>query len=99
MLPKEYVDGQLYLGNELEGFRLFGNFQEVKLDDENKESEKPCVLDRSHVTEITVDWDLPRKMTVGDVILVFHGFDAEKLMQNNWRKMHGMIMHKRKNRR
>ena len=45
--------------------------------------------------EFTAEIKLPERMTVGDVILALCGFDVEKLKQNNWRKMHGMIMHRR----
>lgn len=35
-------------------------------------------------------------MTVRDMILVLFGLDAEKLKQNNWRKMHGIPMRRRR---
>ena len=52
-------------------------------------------LDIGGQYEFTAEIQPPERMTFGDFILALHGFDVEKLKQNNWRKMHGMVMHRR----
>lgn len=52
-------------------------------------------LDIGGEYEFTAEIQPLERMTVGDVILGLCGFDVEKLKHNNWRKMHGMVMHRR----
>ena len=77
------------------GFQPLGELEKIELD-ENYEMSKPnSILDIGSSHEFTADIKLPERMTIDDVILAFCGFDIERLKQNNWRKMHGMIMHRR----
>ena len=95
MPPKEYKQGQLFFGNEEIGFQPLGELTEIELD-ENYEMSKPnSILDIGGEYEFTADIKPPERMTIGDVMLAFCGFDIERLKQNNWRKMHGMVMHRR----
>ena len=96
MPPKEYQKGQLFFGNEEIGFQPLGELTEVELNENCDISDDIQFLDASGSCEFTADIQLPERMTVGDFILALHGFDVEKLKQNNWRKMHGMVMHRRK---
>ena len=95
MPPKEYQKGQLFFGNEEIGFQPLGELTEVELNENCDISDDIQFLDTSGSCEFTADIQLPERMTVGDVILALCGFDVEKLKQNNWRKMHGMVMHRR----
>lgn len=58
-------------------------------------SKPNSILDIGGEYEFTADIKPPERMTIGDVMLAFCGFDIERLKQNNWRKMHGMVMHRR----
>lgn len=95
MPPKEYKQGQLFFGNDEMGFQPLGELKKIELD-ENYEMSKPnSILDIGGEYEFTADIKPPERMTIGDVMLAFCGFDIERLKQNNWRKMHGMVMHRR----
>ena len=83
--------------NEEIGFQPLGELTEIELDENREASEGVPLLDIGGEYEFTADIQLPEGMTGGDVILGLCGFDVEKLKQNNWRKMHGMVMHKRTN--
>lgn len=95
MPTKEFDRGKLFFGNDEMGFQPLGELEKIELD-ENYEMSKPnSILDIGSSHEFTADIKLPERMTIDDVILAFCGFDIERLKQNNWRKMHGMIMHRR----
>lgn len=95
MPTKEFDAGKLFFGNEEIGFQPLGELTEIELD-ENYEMSKPnSILDIGGSHEFTADIKPPERMTIEDVILAFCGFDIERLKQNNWRKMHGMVMHRR----
>ena len=89
--------GQLFFGDEKIGFHLLGEFQEVELDKNCDKSEDIPFLNIDGLREFAaeIQLQLPERMTVGDVLLAFCGIDVHKLRQNNWRKMHGMVMHRR----
>lgn len=95
---KEFERGQLFLGNEGMGFYILGEVTEIELDERGKISEDISVLNIGGSYEFAVEIQPSERMTVGDAILVLCGFDGEKLKQNNWRKMHGMAMHRRNRR-
>lgn len=95
MPPKEYKQGQLFFGNEEIGFHPMGELAEIELDESVELSDDIPVFNIGGEYEFTAEIEPPERMTVGDVILTLCGFDAEKLKQNNWRKMHGMVMHRR----
>ena len=95
MPPKEYKQEQLFFGNEEIGFRSLGEFTEVELDADCEVTGDIPLLNIGSSHEFTAKIQPPDRMTAGDVILVLYGFDIEKLKQNNWRKMHGMVMHRR----
>lgn len=95
MPTKEFDIGKLFFGNEEIGFSPLGEQAEIKLDENCETSEGISFLDICGECEFTAEIQPPERMTVGDVILGLCGFDVEKLKQNNWRKMHGMIMHRR----
>lgn len=95
MPPKEFDAGKLFFRNDEIGFRPLGEFAEIELDENCEVSENIPFLNIGSSCEFTAEIQLPEKMTVGDVILALCGFNAEKLKQNNWRKMHGMVMHRR----
>ena len=95
MPPKEFNTGKLFFGNEETGFQPLGELPEIELDENRKASEDIPFLDIGGSYEFTAEIKPPERMTVGDVILVFCGFNAEKLKQNNWRKMHGIPMKRR----
>ena len=95
MPTKEFERGKIFFGNEEIGFQPLGELTEIELD-ENYEMSKPnSILDIGGSHEFTAEIKLPEGMTCGDVILGLCGFCVEKLKQNNWRKMHGMVMHRR----
>lgn len=95
MPTKEFDRGKLFFGNDEIGFQPLGELPEIELD-ENYEMSKPnSILDIGGEYEFTADIKPPERMTIGDVMLAFCGFDIERLKQNNWRKMHGMVMHRR----
>lgn len=95
MPPKEFERGKLFFGNEEMGFRPLGELSEIEPNENYETSEDIPFLDIGGSHEFTVEIQPSDRMTVGDVMLAICGFDAEKLKQNNWRKMHGMIMHRR----
>lgn len=95
MPTKEFDRGKLFFGNEEMVFRPLGEVPEIELDENCEISEYIPCLNISGSYEFTAEIKPPERMTVGDVILVLCGFDAEKLKQNNWRKMHGMVMRRR----
>lgn len=96
MPTKEFDRGKLFFGNEEIGFRPLGELPEIELDENCETSEDIPFLDIGGEYEFTAEIKPPDRMTAGDVILVLYGFDIEKLKQNNWRKMHGMVMHRRR---
>ena len=95
MPTKEFDIGKLFFGNEEIGFFPLGEQVEIELDENCKTLEGISFLDISGEHEFTAEIQPSDRMTVGDVILGICGFDVEKLRQNNWRKMHGMVMHRR----
>ena len=95
MPPKEYKQGQLFFGNEEIGFFPLGEQAEIELDENCKTLEGISFLDIGGEYEFTAEIQPPERMTVRDLNLVLFGFDAEKLKQNNWRKMHGIPMRRR----
>ena len=95
MPKKEFDRGNLFFGNEKIGFFPLGEQAEIKLDENCETSEGISFLDICGECEFTAQIQPPKRMTFGDFILALHGFDVEKLKQNNWRKMHGMVMHRR----
>lgn len=96
MPTKEFDRGNLFFGNEETGFFLLGEQAEIELDENCEASENIPFLDIGGEYEFTAEIQPPERMTVRDVILGLCGFDVEKLKQNNWRKMHGMVMHRRR---
>ena len=96
MPPKEYKQGQLFFGNDETGFRPLGDLIYEELDGNCDTTDDIPIPNIGGSYEFTAEIQLPERMTVGDVILGLCGFDVEKLKQNNWCKMHGMIMHRRK---
>lgn len=95
MPPKEFDTGKPFFGNEEIGFFPLGEPAEIELDENCETSEGISFPYIGGEYEFTVEIQPPEKMTFEDVILVLCGFNAEKLKQNNWRKMHGMVMHRR----
>lgn len=95
MSPRDFERGQIFFGNEEGEFQLLGELVEVEPEENCEVSEGNPFLSIGRSCEFTVEINPPEKMTFGDMILVLYGFDAEKLKQNNWRKMHGMVMHRR----
>lgn len=95
MPPKEFDKGNLFFGNEEIGFKPLGELAEIELDESVELSGDIPAFNIGGEYEFTAEIQPPERMTVGDVILGLCGFDVEKLKQNNWRKMHGMIMHRR----
>lgn len=98
MPTKEFERGKIFFGNEEIGFQPLGELTEIELDENCEVSENIPLLDIGGSYEFitTVEIRPPERMTVRDMTLVLFGFDVEKLKQNNWRKMHGMVMHKRR---
>lgn len=96
MPTKEFDRGKLFFGNEEIGFFPLGEQAEIELDENCKTLEGISFLDIGGQYEFTAEIQPPERMTFGDFILALHGFDVEKLKQNNWRKMHGMVMNRRK---
>lgn len=95
MPTKEFDRGKLFFGNDEIGFQPLGELEKIELDENCKASEDIPFLDIGGEYEFTAEIQPPERMTVRDMNLVLFGFDVEKLKQNNWRKMHGMIMHRR----
>lgn len=95
MPTKEFDRGKLFFGNEKIGFQPLGELTETELDGNCEVSKDIPFLNIGGSYEFTAELQPPERMTVGDVILALYGFNAEKLKQNNWRKMHGMVMHRR----
>ena len=95
MPTKEFERGKIFFGNDEMGFQPLGELPEIELDENYEMSNLNSILDIGGSYEFTAEIQQPERMTVGDVILAFCGFDIERLKQNNWRKMHGMIMHRR----
>lgn len=99
MPPKKFNRGKLFFGNDEIGFRPYGELAEIEFDESTELPDDIPNLSICGEYEFTAEIKLPDRMTVGDVILALCGFDVEKLKQNNWRKMHGMVMHRRVNRK
>ena len=99
MPTKEFDRGNLFSGNEKIGFFPLGEQAEVELNKNCDITDDITILNIGGSYEFTADIQLPEGMTGGDVILGLCGFDVEKLKQNNWRKMHGMVMHRRSKRK
>ena len=95
MPTKEFDRGKLFLGNGEVGFQPLGELPEMELDENCETSDGIPILGIGGSYEFTAQIQPPERMTAGDVILAICGFDIERLKQNNWRKMHGMIMHRR----
>lgn len=95
MPTKEFDIGKLFFGNEEIGFFPLGEQAEIELDENCKTLEGISFLDIGGQYEFTAEIQPQKRMKMGDVLLMLYGFDAEKLKQNNWRKMHGMIMRRR----
>ena len=98
MPTKEFDRGNLFFGNKEIGFQPLDELPEIELDGNSEASENIPFLDIGGEYEFTAEIHPPERMTVRDMILVLFGFDAEKLKQNNWRKMHGIPMHRRRGR-
>ena len=96
MPTKEFDRGKLFFGNEEIGFLPLGEQAEIELDENCKTLEGISFLDIGGKYEFTAEIQPPERMTFGDFILALHGFDVEKLKQNNWRKMYGIPMHRRR---
>ena len=96
---KEFDRGQLFFGNEEMGFRPLGELAVIEPDENCEVSNDIPFLNIGGEYEFTSEIEPPERMTVGDVILTICGFNAEKMKQNNWRKMYGMVMHRRAKRR
>lgn len=94
MPTKEFEREQLFFIDEETGIHSLGEFTELTQDKKCEASEDIPVAKIGMSCEFTAEIQTPKGMTVGDVALTFCGFDVEKLKQNNWRKMHGMIMHR-----
>ena len=95
MPPKEFDKGNLFFGNEEIGFKPLGELAEIELDESVELSGDIPAFNIGGSYEFTAEIRPQERMTVEDMKLVLFGFDAEKLKQNNWRKMHGMVMHRR----
>ena len=95
MPTKEFDRGKLFFGNEEIGFFPLGEQAEIELDENCKTLEGISFLNIGGQYEFTAEIQPPERMTVRDLNLVLFGFDAEKLKQNNWRKMHGIPMRRR----
>lgn len=98
MPPKEFEKGKLFFLNGDEIVEINSGSIEIEPIDASKIN---CcgILDGSwdnRPMEFEFDIKVSERMTYDDMILALCGFDAEKLKQNNWRKMHGMVMHKRR---
>ena len=99
MPTKEFDRGKIFFGNEEIGFQPLGELSEIELDESTELPDDIKNLSIGGEYEFTAEIKPPDRMTVGDVILALCGFDVENLKQNNWRKMHGMVMHRRVNRK
>ena len=95
MPTKEFERGKIFFGNEEIRFQPLGELGEIELDENCETSEDIPFLDIGGEYEFTAEIQPPERMTVRDMNLVLFGFDVEKLKQNNWRKMHGIPMHRR----
>lgn len=95
MPTKEFDRGKLFFGNDEIGFQPLGELPEIELDENCEMPDGNSILDIGGTYEFTAEIQPPKRMTMGDVLLMLYGLDAEKLKQNNWRKMHGMVMHRR----
>ena len=96
MPTKEFDRGKLFFGNEEIGFQPLKELAEIELDEKREASEDVPFLDIGGEYEFEVEIQPPERMTVRDLNLVLFGFDIERLKQNNWRKMHGIPMHRRR---
>ena len=96
MPTKEFERGKTFFGNEEIGFQPLGELAEVELNENCEVSEDVPFLDIGGEYEFTAEIQTPERMTVRDLNLVLFGFDIERLKQNNWRKMHGIPMHRRR---
>lgn len=96
MPTKEFDAGKLFFGNEEIGFQPLEELAEIELDENREASEDVPFLDIGGEYEFEVEIQPPERMTVRDLNLVLFGFDIERLKQNNWRKMHGIPMHRRR---
>ena len=97
MPTKEFDRGNIFFGNDEMGFQPLGELPEMELYGNCETSEDIPLLNigGSYEFEFTAEIQPPERMTVRDINLVLFGFDVEKLKQNNWRKMHGIPMHRR----
>ena len=95
MPPKEYKQEQLFFGNEEIEFQPLEELTAEELNGNCDTTDDIQIPNIGGSYEFTAEIQPPERMTVGDVILALCGFNAEKLKQNNWRKMHGMVMHRR----
>lgn len=95
MPTKEFDRGKLFFGNEEIGFFPLGEQAEIELDESVELSGDIPAFNIGGSYEFTAEIRPQERMTVEDMKLVLFGFDAEKLKQNNWRKMHGIPMRRR----
>ena len=95
MPPKEYKQEQLFFGNEEIEFQPLEELTTEELNGNCDTTDDIQIPNIVGSYEFTAEIQPPERMTVGDIILGLCGFDVEKLKQNNWRKMHGMVMHRR----
>ena len=96
MPTKEFDAGKLFFGNEEIGFQPLGELPEIELDENREASEDIPFLDIGGEYEFTAEIQPPERITVRDMNLVLFGFNVEKLKRNNWRKMHGIPMRRRR---
>lgn len=93
-MPQKIKKGQLFFDEDIVFYPL-GESIEMELDKDCETSEDSPVFKIGGSYEFTAEMQPPERMTMGDVLLMLYGFDAEKLKQNNWRKMHGMVIHRK----
>ena len=97
MPTKEFERENIFFGNKEIGFQPLDELTEIELDGNSEASEDVPLLDIGGEYEFTAEIQPPERMTARrDMILVLFGLDAEKLKQNNWRKMHGIPMRRRR---
>ena len=95
MPTKEHKNSQIWFAYETDGLHLIGDLQEVDISGDYEIPENHPFLKPCNLYEMTLEITPPERMTVGNMILGLCGFGVEKLKQNNWRKMHGMVMRRR----
>ena len=96
MPTKEFDRGKIFFGNDEIGFQPLGELLEIELDENCEMPDGNSILDIGGTYEFAAEIQLPERMTVRDMNLVLFGFNVENLKQNNWRKMHGIPMRRRR---